>query len=207
MRSFAVIVLAACTTTPPGSPPTATTVRETLADPTKLFISGDGSTGSLIAQHNTSAGWVGGSADMTIASGELIAKVVDDQLVAQTFDVSIDPIDLPASVFDMPARLTDVRVTLAGSTNAPIAWTDDNHATATLPLALDLSWSIEINGGETPLGTPHLPTIPLDVALTGSDNGITAALELHAAGALWTWADLVELSKLDLSLAATAAFE
>jgi hypothetical protein len=207
MRSLAFVLLAACATNPPASSPTATTVREQLVDLTKLLISGDGSVGSLVAQHNTSSGWVGGSADMTIANGELIANVVGDQLVAQTFDVAVDPIDLPESVFGMPARLTDVRVTLASSANATITWTDDNHATATLPLALDLSWSIEINGGVTELGAPHLPTIPLDVSLTGSDVGIDAALGLHAAGTLWTWADLVELSKLDLSLAATAAFE
>jgi len=206
MRALALtsLLFAACasngTNTPTG--PTFASVHDRLAaESTRLFISGQGSSGSLDAKRYTSDGWVDGTSTITISSGELIVKLAGDQLSAQLFDLSLDPIDLPDSVFGKPAQLTDVRVTLATSASATPTWIGTDDVTATIPLKLDLGWSISINGGVTQLGAQHLPVIPLDVMLTGGGDHVDAVLGLHADGTLWSWAGLIELSKLDLSLA------
>jgi hypothetical protein len=199
-----MLLFAACagngTDAPPS--PTFTSVHDRLAaEATRLFISGQGSSGSLDAKRYTSDGWVDGTSAIAISSGELIVKLTGDQLSAQMFDLSFDPIDLPDSLFGMPAQLTDVRVTLASSASATATWTDGDDATTTIPLKLDLGWSISINGGVSELGAQHLPVIPLDVMLSGAGDHVDTTLDLRGDGTLWSWAGLIELSQLELSLA------
>jgi hypothetical protein len=206
MRALALIsiLVGGCAGDPTDTPagPTFASVHDRLAaEPTRLFISGDGSSGSLDAKRYTSVGWVDGTSAIAISSGELIVKLTGDQLSAQMFDLSFDPIELPDSLFGMPAQLTDVRVTLASSASATAAWTDSDDATSTIPLKLDLGWSISINGGVSQLGAQHLPVIPLDVMLTGAGDHVDATLDLRGDGTLWSWAGLIELSQLELSLA------
>jgi hypothetical protein len=172
-----------------------------------LFIGGAGSSGSLVAQRYEGTGWVSGTATIAISSGELVASIKGDQLVATTFDVSLDPIDVPESVFGKPAQLRDVKISLPAATSATATWTDDDDATATLQLRLDLTWSIAIDNGVSQLGTQHLPVIPLDLALSGGGDHVDTTLGLHGAGDLWSWAGLVELSQLDLSLAGATVDE
>ena len=186
----------------PSGPAFATVHDRLTAEPTQLFISGEGSSGSLDAKRYTSDGWVDGTSAIAISTGELTVKLSGDQLSAQMFDLSFDPIDLPDSLFGMPAQLTDVRVTLASSASASATWTDSDDATATIPLKLDLGWSIAVNGGVSQLGAQHLPVIPLDVTLTGAGDHVDATLGLRGDGTLWSWAGLIELSQLELSLAA-----
>ncbi|HEX7704222.1 MAG TPA: hypothetical protein VF403_25945 [Kofleriaceae bacterium] len=206
MRALALtsILFAACTNNRTDAPtgPTFASVHDRLAaESTRLFINGEGSSGSLDAKRYTSDGWVDGTSAISISSGDLIVKLTGDQLSAQMFDLSIGPIDLPDSLFGQPAQLTDVRVTLASSASATATWTDSDDATATIPLKLDLGWSISINGGVSQLGAQHLPVIPLDVTLTGAGDHVDAALGLRGDGTLWSWAGLIELSQLELSLA------
>ena len=109
MRTFAFITLfvAACTThsSPTPDAPSFASVHDRLAtEPTRLFIPGEGSTGSLVAAHYTSGGWVSGTSTLTIDNGELVTTLAGDQLVAQQFDVSFAPIDLPESVFGRARR-------------------------------------------------------------------------------------------------------
>ncbi|MEO6774509.1 MAG: hypothetical protein ABI467_16065 [Kofleriaceae bacterium] len=205
MRTFALLALfvAACTAPDPATPPAPdfASVHDRLAsEPTRLFIPGDGSTGSLVAAHYTSGGWVAGTSALTIDTGALVAKLAGDQLIAQSFEVSFAPIDLPESVFGKPAQLVEVRVTLAAPATAAVTWTGANDATASLPLQLDLAWSIAIDQAVTPLGTQHLPVIPLDLALTGAGDHVDGSFAIHAMGDLWSWAGLLELSQLDLQL-------
>ncbi|MEP6859238.1 MAG: hypothetical protein ABJE66_01370 [Deltaproteobacteria bacterium] len=205
MRTFAFIALFVAACTAPDSPtspaPSFASVHDRLAtEPTRLFIPGDGSTGSLVAAHYTSGGWVSGTSNLTIDNGELVAKLAGDQLVAQSFDVAFAPIDLPESLFGKPAQLVDVRVTLATSATAAASWTDPDDATTSLPLELDLSWSIAIDHAVTPLGTQHLPVIPLELTLAGGGDHVDGAFAIHAMGDLWSWAGLLELSEIDLDL-------
>jgi len=205
MRTFAslALFLAACTAPDPAAPaePSFASVHDRLAkESTRLFIPGEGSTGSLVAAHYTNGGWVSGTSNLTIDNGELVAKLAADQLVADKFDVSFAPIDLPESLFGKPAQLTDVRVTLTSSATGAASWTDSDDATATLPLQLDLSWSIAIDNMVTPLGTQHLPVIPLQLTLAGGGDHVDGAFTVHAMGDLWSWAGLLQLNEIDLQL-------
>ncbi|HET9993150.1 MAG TPA: hypothetical protein VFQ65_31660, partial [Kofleriaceae bacterium] len=57
-----------------------------------------------------------------------------------------------------------------------------------------------IDHAVTPLGTQHLPVIPLDLALTGGGDHVDGTFAMHATGDLWNWADLLKLTELDLQL-------
>jgi hypothetical protein len=67
---------------------------------------------------------------------------------------------------------------------------------------LDLEWAIQINGGLTPLGTQHLPAIPVTLSLVGDGEMVDASIGLAATGELWSWAGLIQLTSLQLSLSA-----
>jgi hypothetical protein len=196
------LVLLGCTT---PTRPTDDSVRDRLAaEPVLLSVAAAIDAGRLDAAHETAAGWQSGTAAISIQSGELGLDVFGPELIASSLELDLAPIDVPASVFGAPAQLAGVRLELPVATSAAIAWSDDDHATATLPLALSLSWSLVIGGTTSPLGTQQLPAIPLDVALGGDGASITATLRLHADGELWSWADLLKLSALDVAATATS---
>src|SRR3569832_1218027 len=154
----------------------------------------------MVASHYTSSGWVSGTANLTIDNGELVAKQTADQLVADMFDVGFAPIDLPDSLFGKPAQLVDVRVTLTSSASGAASWTDADDATAKLQLLIFLSWKIGNDNKVTPLGTQHLPVIPLQLTLTGGGDHVDGAFTVHSMGDLWSWAGLLQLSEIDLQL-------
>src|SRR5690606_32871813 len=132
-------------------------------------------------------------------SGELSASVDENgQLRLASFEVAVAPIEIPEEVFQKQAQLSDVKVTLAAPTSGAATWDTENDATARLRLELDLQWAISVNGGKTPLGEQHLPPIDVDVTLTGDGDYVGATLSLAATGELWNWANLLQLTKLDL---------
>lgn len=195
---------AACASNPPAGGPQYDSVRDRLSDgPTRLFVGADGSSGSLTARRYTSSGWVEGDTAVTIESGELSAQVDSrGALTLGKLTVALSPIEIPEEVFKKPAQLDHVRVSLSAPASADMQWTSEDDATATLTLALDFDWSIAVSGSNTPLATQHLPPVMVDVALTGAGDHVDAALSLHAAGELWNWAGLLEMTKLELSLSA-----
>lgn len=211
MRSaFAFLVLAsattaACTSATPTGTETYASVRDRLAHkPTRLYIGPDGASGTITAQRWTSDGWVAGDTNVSISSGELRATVDGSGTVElQQFEVGVAPIDIPEEVFKKPAQLKDVKVKLVSAVKGETNWTSDDDATITFTLSLDLNWSIAVNDTQTPLGTQHLPPVPLDVALTGAGDHVDATIALHGQGEVWSWANLIELTNLQLSLSAS----
>jgi len=203
-----VPILAACAASHAPEAPTAESVKARLAhrSPTKLMVSLPDSSGTLTASHYTHEGWVDGSVALGLANGELDARVDGDNLEVTGFAINVNPIDLPSEVFGKPATLKDLRVMLNGTPQVTTTWTDDDHATATAMISLDLSWTIVVDGNAAPLGTQHLAPLPIDLELTGDGDEVDAAIGVHAAGTLWSWADLVKLTALDLELAATTAY-
>jgi hypothetical protein len=201
MRSLILLALAACTSSSPLGSPRFDSVKDRLAsEPTRLFIAGDGSSGSITAARLTHDGWDAGATPLSIANGELVVTLAADKLSVPTFDVQLDPIDIPESVFGKPAQLRDVRVILTAPATSDITWHGDDDASATITLSLDLSWSLYVDGGGAPLGTQHLPPIAIDVALSGAGDHVDTTVTLHAAGDLWSWAGILKLSDLELSL-------
>ena len=211
MRSLALVLLAtgACATsaTPPGEP-AAHNVRERLAEPTRLYIAPGTSTGEIMASRYTHDGWVAGTTPLTLDSGELHAVLDNDGKIAVTgFEVAVNDIAIPESVFGKPASLTHVKVSLPYASLANVTWESDNDAMLTLTLALDLDWDIQVNGTSSPLGTQHLPPVTVMTEITGDGAHVDASLALDATGNLWSWADLFKLTELKLDLTAATVDE
>ncbi len=203
MLRLVLFLLSACAVA--TAPEPALSVHDRLATPVHFAVSG---AGAIDAEHRLAADtWVGGEASIAIADGVWSAHLEGDLLVVDALDVSFEPVGLPATVFGQPASLAGVRLTLARSSAAEPTWTSAATADATFELDLDLAWGISIAGSTTPLGIQRLPTISMNVNLSGTDSELDASLGLRGAGELWRWADLVALSELKLALAATSRFE
>ena len=208
MRSIIAmcLVLGACAESPAPGAPAAGSVRERLAQPTRLLVTAPASSGSITASRYTHDGWQDGTTPITIDNGELDATVADGQLEVKKLAVSPQPIEIPQSVFGEPVEIKDIHLELARTPDVATSWNDDNDATATAMIDLDLSWTIVVNGAADPLATQHLTGIPLDVTLTGSGQEVDATIAANATGDLWSWAGLFKLTALQLTLSATTAY-
>lgn len=205
MRTSAIlpcIFLVACASSSTEAP-SYSSIRERLAaGPTRLLFGAQPEIGTLEARRWSSTdGWVTGSAPVGLDSGELFAQLDEHgQLVVHQLGLAVDPIDLPDALVGQPLQLRDVRVDLESAPPADVAWASDDAATAELPITLLLSWSIAFDGTVTPLGNDHLAPIPMTLALGGDADHVAATLGLHAQGILWSWAELLELTRLDLTM-------
>jgi hypothetical protein len=199
-----VLLASACTSRSGTDVDTYDSVRDRLeTKPVRLYVGSEGSDGLISARRWTSDGWVAGDTMIKISSGELKASADNTgRLTLSTFEVGVDSIDIPEEVFKKPAQLTDVRLELTAAASADTTWTSDDAATATLTANLDFSWTIKVDGNKTPLGTQHLPPVPVDVTLSGDGDLVSASIGLHAAGELWDWAGLLQMTALELSLSA-----
>ena len=210
MRSLITISLlgfAACASSPPEGPAVPSSVRARLAQTTKLLVSAPDSTGTLTASRYTNGGWQDGTIAVSIANGELGAVAgATGNLTLGAFSLNVAPIDVPSSVFGKPAQLKDVRLVMTGKPTVATTWSDDDDATATASVTLDLSWTLAVDGNAAPLGTQHLGPLPVAITLSGSGSEVDANISVHATGDLWTWADLVKLTALDLELVATTNY-
>ena len=206
MRSILapLFFVTACVSAPPDQSSAPTTVRDRLARPTRLTVSAAASSGTITARRYTHDGWQVADVAVPIANGELVATAsAAGELELATLIVDAAPIDIPSSVFGTPAQLRDVVLVLAAKPAVTTSWTDADDATATAMVDLDLMWTLFVNGGATPLGTQHLPPIAVDLALAGSGDHVDASIDLHATGELWSWAGLIQLADLKLTLVAS----
>jgi hypothetical protein len=208
MKYLAILTMfaMACTDVP-GSGPRHGSVSERLAGaPTSLYVHDEASTGSVTARRRGYGGWIDGTSQLTLEHGHVRAAIDDrGQLVIDQLDIAVAPIVLDG-VFQKPAALHGVRLRLVESARSAATWATADDATATLSMELDLDWSIVLDGGEPyPLATQHLPTMTVDVVLAGSGDHIDARIDLAAEGELWSWADIVQITELTLSLDAQTA--
>jgi hypothetical protein len=197
---------AACTGVP-GSGPHHGSVSERLSDaPASLYVHDEASTGSVTARRRGYDGWIYGTSQLTIDHGHVRAALDDrGELEIDQLDITIAPIRLDG-VFQKQAELQGVRLRLVETARSAATWATDDDATATLVMELDLDWSIVLDGGEPyPLATQHLPPMTVDLVLAGSGDHVDARIDLAAAGELWNWADIVQITELALSLSAETA--
>jgi len=200
-RAFIFLALAACAhgTSDPDS------VRGRLeSDTTELSVSTGSSAGSLTAQRRTSDGWVAGEVALTVNSGQLVASAdARGQIAIQHLEVELGPISIPKSVLGYEAQLTGIHLQADRPAGVVTTWTDDDEAHATAQLELALTWSLTIDGKTSPLGAPKMPAVPVELAFTGDGEAVHAEARVLSTGMFWSWADLVKLEDLHLSLAAT----
>lgn len=180
-------------------------MRERLAAETHLYVMPAGSAGAVTAQLRTTSGWDNGLVDLRLESGQLVARAAEGGAIRlTTVEFGLSDILIPASVIGHEAVLHRPHLALVAPTDATAAWSGDDSAAATAMLDLALSWSVTVDGNALPLGAPDLPALPVTIALIGDGGRVTAELRLHVAGTLWSWADLIQLSDLDLVLGAEA---
>ena len=187
-----------------GAEPTPMSMRERLASETRLLMVAPESGGVITAERWTHDGWQAGIVDLHVDTGELVAAADEaGAITVARFGLGLQPIDLPESLFERPARMVNVRVDLGESVRSrEVTWAGDDAATAKLELGLTMSWALDIGGGPQPLGMPELPPVPVTLELTGDGTVVHGALRGNAPGELWSWADLVKLHDLTLVLAA-----
>jgi hypothetical protein len=184
------------------SPPASVRERLETAD-TRLLIAGAESGGSITAARRISGGWSAGSVDLAIQSGELVASAdATGRVTIERLGLWLGPIDIPESVLGHRAQLTDVHIVVDQPIVMTTQWTDDNDAQATTALDLGLSWALTVDGASAALGGPDLPPVPVELLLTGDGDEVRGDVRVHAAGLVWSWADLVKLEDLDLTLGA-----
>jgi hypothetical protein len=204
---FLLLVCSACNPdlADPTAPKPPASVRERLEDRTRLLVAAAESGGAITAEHHVSGGaWEGGAVALQITNGELlVSSDAPDALTLDGFQVSFDTLQLPAGVFgSKDAKLTNVRLDLKNELRAPARWVSDDEVHLQASVDLNLSWALVLDGSVSPLGSPKLPLVPLEIVLMGDGEHVDAAVTAHAPGELWTWASLVRLSELQLSLGA-----
>jgi len=181
-------------------------VRERLAaEPTRLSIDTAVDVGTLEARRWSAAddAWISGTATVVSSGGGLVVQLDrSGKLVAQQFDLAVDAIELPTTLVGKELALRDVHVALAKAPPVDITWTTDDEGAARLPITLTLSWSVAIDSQLVPLSDQKLEAITMDVSLIGSGDHVDATVGLQAQGTLWSWAELLELTKIDLTMAA-----
>jgi hypothetical protein len=212
MRATTLLILAcaACDTQsadPSGA--SAGSVRERLETvETDLLVSSGDSAGSITAQRRVSGGWSAGYVDLHIERGELIASADSHgRITIEKLEVSLGPIDVPESVLGHGAQLTQVHLETRKPIIVQTTWTTEDEAHGTAQLALDLSWSLTVNGDTSPLGAPTLPPVPVELVVTGDGEYVHAEVRAQATGTFWSWADLVKLENLNLILGAATVSE
>jgi len=203
LRATLLLAFAACTNNSSSSPPD--TVRDRLeTGQTQLVVTAAESGGSITARRRSGEGWVTGSVELTVKSGELAIHAGPHGAIAiDRIAIDLGPIAVPESVFGHDAQLTDVHLEAQPPTGVVTAWTGDDEARATMQAELALAWSLTIEGKTSPLGAPRLPAVPLEIGLTGDGSAVRAGVRARAPGAFWSWADLVKLEDLNLFLTAT----
>lgn len=197
-----LLPLLGCATAASSDAPTS--LREQLATETPLAVST--SAGAITAARWTPAGWEAGVVPLAVARGELaVLAEPSGALLVQRLALALAPIEIPSTVIGRGATLTDVQLALATPTRVPATWLDDLRGGAQAALPLELSWSLVFEGRTTPLGVVALPPLPLVIELEARDDStaeIEAEIQIDAPGTLWSWAGLVRLGDLTLSLAA-----
>ena len=198
-----LLVLPACTTNPEAPDPAASSLRDQLAHEAHLCVIASDSTGAITARRKTAAGWAQQQVALTVTSGELVTTPGPaDHLTLAALELGFAPVLIPSTVLGHEAQLTNLHLRLAGPTPVLPTWNGDDEAQASTPLDLALSWTLAIEGKQLPLGAPRLPALPVTLQLTGDGSVIRAELGIHACGELWSWADVVKLSDLELGLRA-----
>jgi hypothetical protein len=203
MEAMRLVLLAstlvACTWVSPSDDSSA---RDRLSHgPARLTVGPTNQAGDVLARRKVRNSWLENHASVSVEGGTLELSA-DDAGMLHVDDLQLisAPIDLPEDLFDRPAQLRDVVVSLHSPASAVAHWSGDNEAVADVELSLDLDWTIVLDGKPSPLGTAHLSPTPMTLFVGGDGQHVATSFAVHARGTLWSWAELLEITGLDLEL-------
>jgi hypothetical protein len=201
MRTYlaSLVVLTACAAD--VQDPDVTTVQERLAEPTMLDISLPNSAGAITASRKTDEGWVPGLADLRIERGTILLSTEGDVLALDDLVIDVGPIEIPEAVLGYPLQLTDIRLSLVERVKVAGAWTSPDEAHGNAKIDLLLEWSLVNHDVTAPLGSPDLPLIPVELAISGTADRVHAELRASSPGELWKWGNVFRLEDLSLVIA------
>jgi hypothetical protein len=178
-------------------------MRERLATDMRLQVEVARAAGSITAMRRTDQGWADERVALPVVAGELVAHATRvDTVTIEGLTLALAPVTIPASVLGHAATLTDVHVGLVAPVEVAAAWTGEDRAQLAATLALQLSWALSVDGVALPLGAPTLPPVAAMIELASDGGQVTAQLHGKATGEVWSWAGLVKLVDLELTLAA-----
>lgn len=193
-----ILVLAGCGAGV-SAPEEATSVRERLARPTLFEVSIADSAGAVTASRKTSEGWVPGLADLRVDAGELVVSADGEGTISlEELRLDIGPITIPESVFGYPLELTEIKLSLVDAVKMIGEWSSDDEGRGTASIELLLEWSLTNHGTTSPLGSPDLPRVPVEVEVSGNGERAHAEVRASGPGELWKWANVFRLEDLSL---------
>lgn len=194
------VLLAACGAE--VSEPDPTSVRERLATSTTVLqVSPTESAGAITASRKTSEGWSPGLADLRIDAGTISLSGDGDVVTLEDFQLDVGPIEVPETVLGYPLALTDIRLSLIAPVKMLAEWSGDNDAHGNGSIDLLLEWSLLNHDVKSPLGSPDLPPVPVEVVVSGDGPHVHAEVRVSAPGELWIWANVFRLEDLSLVIA------
>lgn len=199
MRPFLASILLIGCGAEARDPDMASTVRERLAQPTLFEVSTADSAGAITAARKSSEGWMPGLADLRIDAGELVLSAGDDDTLSlDELRLDVGPIVVPKSVFGYELALTDIHLSLVDSVKFVADWSSEDEARGNASIDLLLEWSLTNHGTTSPLGSPDLPLVPVEVEVIGNGQAVHAEVRVSAPGELWRWANVFRLEDLSL---------
>lgn len=206
-KLLAVTLFASACTNVPVNENSYDSVRERLTTvPTSLYVRDEASAGTITARRRVGDGWSEGSTPITIERGYVRAAIDDTgRLAIQRLELDFAPIQL--GVFEKPAELQDVHVRLPTPVQGDMVWRSEDNAIGVMPMPFEFDWSIKFVDDQQPypLATQQLPATNVAIDLGGNGDHVDARIDIAASGELWTWADLIQITDISLSLDAETA--
>lgn len=180
------------------------TAREVLASPTQMAVVPASSGVALRAELDRGDHVDAGRVAIAVTRGSLWTRTAGNQLVIDSLALELAPVDLPADVLE-GARLTDLRLRLPAAVYTRDArWhDDDNGCDATATAALELDWSLELDGKSYPLAPQRIDGIDLAMMIGRDGDAVTLDVGAMGSGTRWSWADLVWFDDLTVTIGAT----
>lgn len=189
-----------CTSAAVGGPPVHT--RDVLATPQAFTMVPASTTVELDASVDRGSSRETSHVIVPVTGGGAEVAADGDQLALRDLTIDLAPVDIPASIFSGGARLTELHLRLAApATTANATWSDDDErGGGDVAVALELAWSIELDGKIYPLAPQRIDGIQLGLAVDRDGDRIVFDAGAIASGVRWSWADLVFFGDLTLTL-------
>jgi hypothetical protein len=206
-KLLAITLFATACTNVPSNENDYDSVRQRLTDePTSLYVRSGSSFGTITARRRLADGWSTAETPLEIERGYVRTSIdANGQLAIQRLELDLAPIEL--GLFERPARLQDVHVRLVKPVVADVAWMSEDDATTAMAMPFEFDWSVKFQGDEPyALATQRLPETSAEVLLAGDGNHVAAQIDVTAAGELWNWADILEMTDISISLDAATAY-